>query len=170
VHAGTVPLLIIIHIVAGIATAGVNLASGNIALKLAPAGNSTAYLASSSMVNALAGGIAALCGGAFADLFATWELTLTLNWHDTNQTLAVEALSFSHWDFFFFFATVFGLYALHRLSLVNEEGDVKNSIVLGLMMRSARQSLRNLSTIAGLRAGSSFDLDDLKEERRARRE
>lgn len=169
VHAGTVPLLIIIHVITGIATAGVNLASGNIALKLAPTGNATAYLASSSMVNAMAGGVAALCGGAFADLFATWELTLTFNWHDTTRDLAVEALSFTHWDFFFFFATVIGLYALHRLSLVNEEGDVKNSIVLGLMMRSARQSLRNLSTIAGLRAGSSFDLDDMKEDRRRKR-
>ncbi len=164
VHAGTVPLLIVIHIVAGVSTSGVNLAAGNIALKLAPTGNATAYLASSSMVNAMAGGVAALCGGAFADLFATWELSLTLNWHDTNSSLAVEALSFSHWDFFFFLATVIGLYAMHRLSLVNEEGDVKNSVVLGMLMRSARQSLRNLSSIAGLRAASSFDLDDLNDE------
>jgi MFS family permease len=164
VHAGTVPLLIVIHIIAGVATAGVNLASGNIALKLAPTGNATAYLASSSMVNAMAGGVAALCGGAFADLFATWELSLTLNWHDTDTSLAVEALSFSHWDFFFFFATVIGLYALHRLSLVDEGGEVHNRVVLGMLMRSARQSLRNLSTIAGLRAGSSFDLEDLKDE------
>ncbi|MCP5178826.1 MAG: MFS transporter [Pseudomonadales bacterium] len=161
VWAGTFPLLIVIHIVAGIATAGVNLASGNIALKLAPAGNATAYLASSSMVNALAGGVAALCGGAFADLFATWELSLTVNWHDADSRMAMEALSFTHWDFFFFLATVIGIYALHRLSLVGEEGDVRNRVVLGMLMRSARQSLRNLSTIAGLRAASSFDLEEL---------
>ena len=40
-HLMTIPLLIVIHILAGISTAGINLCSGNIALKAAPQGKAT---------------------------------------------------------------------------------------------------------------------------------
>ena len=52
-HLLTLPLLIIIHIVMGISTAGINLGSANIALKLAPSGHATAYLAVSNLVTSL---------------------------------------------------------------------------------------------------------------------
>lgn len=165
-HRFTVPLLIAIHIATGLAAAGVNLASGNIALKLAPAGDATAYLAGSSMVNAAAAGSAALLGGVAADLFASWQLQLTIHWQDAVSALELEALNFTHWDFFFFLATIFGLYALHRLSLVEEEGDVQESIVLNEFLGSVKQSLRNLSTVAGLRAASDFPVDLLEEQPR----
>jgi MFS family permease len=158
-HAFTVPLLIAIHIATGIAAAGVNLATGNIALKLAPPGDATAYLASNSMINALAAGCAALFGGVTADVLASWELDLTIRWHDETKELAFEALNFSHWDFFFFLATVIGLYSLHRLSLVEEHGEVHEARVLDVLLKSMHQGLRNLSTVAGLRGGSDFPVD-----------
>jgi len=160
-HGFTIPLLIFIHIATGFAVAGVNLASGNIALKLAPVGGSTAYLASSSMVNATAAGIAALLGGIAVDLFSSWELGLTIHWQSAANNLELEAMNFSHWDFFFLFSTLVGLYSLHRLSLVEEKGRVREPQMLKVLMGSARQSMRNLSTIAGLRAASEFPLDGL---------
>ncbi len=160
-HSLTIPLLVVIHITTGFAVAGVNLASGNIALKLAPVGGSTAYLASSSMINATAAGIAALMGGIAVDLFATWELGLTIHWQSEANTMQLEAMNFSHWDFFFLFSTVVGLYALHRLSLVEEKGQVQEPQMLHVLMGSAKQSMRNLSTIAGLRASSEFPIDAL---------
>jgi MFS family permease len=160
-HSLTIPLLVVIHITTGFAVAGVNLASGNIALKLAPLGGSTAYLASSSMINATAAGIAALMGGIAVDLFATWELGLTIHWQSEANTMQLEAMNFSHWDFFFLFSTVVGLYALHRLSLVEEKGQVQEPQMLHVLMGSAKQSMRNLSTIAGLRASSEFPIDAL---------
>ncbi|MDY6991319.1 MAG: hypothetical protein SVR94_01765 [Pseudomonadota bacterium] len=44
------PLLIIIHMLAGMSTAGVMLCVNNITLKLAPPGQATAYLASNALV------------------------------------------------------------------------------------------------------------------------
>ena len=161
-HAGTLPLLLVIHVVTGVATAGTTLAAGNITLKLAPKGNATAYLASSSMVNALAAGLAAIIGGATADLFASRELSLTFKWTSPDSEVVVQALSLTHWDFFFLSAFVFGLFALHRLSLVREDGEVSERAVVDAMLSSARQSLRNLSTVAGLRSATSFPIEDLQ--------
>lgn len=65
----TMPILIGIHIVMGIAGAGVSLASGNIALKLAPKGQATAFLATNTISNSIVAGIAPILGGKFADLW-----------------------------------------------------------------------------------------------------
>lgn len=65
----TIPLLIIIHMVMGISSAGVTLASGNISMKLAPKGQATAYLAANTIANSIAAGIAPILGGTFADFF-----------------------------------------------------------------------------------------------------
>ncbi len=160
-HALTLPLLFVIHFAMGLSTAGVNLATGNIALKLAPVGNSTSYLAGSSMVNAIAAGIAALMGGITVDLLASWELGVTLHWQGSGNVGEIAAMHFSHWDFFFALSAVIGLYAMHRLSLVAEQGEVAEPRVREILTDSARQGLRNLSTIAGLRAASSFPMDQL---------
>jgi MFS family permease len=167
-HAFTLPLLAVIQIATGIATAGVNLATGNIALKLAPVGNATSYLATSSMVTAATAGCAALFGGVTVDLFATWELGLSIHWQGAADSMQLEAMHFSHWDFFFLFSTAIGLYSLHRLSLVSEQGQIGDPKMLDVLVDSAKQGLRNLSTVAGLRAASSFPLDELLDPAQAR--
>jgi MFS family permease len=157
----TFPLLIFIHAATGMANAGVTLASGNITLKLAPRGNATAYLATASMVNAIAAGTATMVGGLTADFFASRQLSLLFRWQHAEEATEFSALTFSYWDFFFMFATLVGLYALHRLSLVQEAGEVEEKEVLNLLRRDAWRSLRNLSTVAGLRASTDFPMDTL---------
>jgi MFS family permease len=166
VHILTYPLLVLIHLATGLANAGVSLASGNISLKLAPRGNATGYLATSSMVNATAAGTAAMVGGLTADLFASKELSLILRWHSERGAAEFSALDFTHWDFFFFFATAIGMYALHRLSHVQEEGEVHERVVFDHLRAGARRTLRNLSTVAGLRASTDYPLDTLMDERK----
>jgi len=97
----TIPLLVAIHIFMGISTAGVNLASGNIGLKLAPKGHATAYLAANNLVNSIAASIAPVLGGRFADLFANRELSMMVNWKGPGKELAIQTLSLQDWDFFF---------------------------------------------------------------------
>ena len=155
-HAFTIPLLVAIHVVTGFASAGVTLAGGNIGLKLAPRGRATGYLAAIALVNATAGGLAALVGGLSADLFAASQLSLTVHWRDAGGQFALDALEFSHWDFFFFFAAAVGLYAVHRLSLVREQGEVEEHEVVRELLASARQGLRGLTTVAGVRAATEF--------------
>jgi MFS family permease len=57
VHVATLPLLALIHILLGIAMAGVSIASFNIAFKLAPPGDATKYLAVNGALVSLGMGI-----------------------------------------------------------------------------------------------------------------
>lgn len=54
----TIPLLIFIHILGGISTAGFNLCAASIAIRLAPQGKATAYLATNAFCSGLAATIA----------------------------------------------------------------------------------------------------------------
>ncbi|NJN51727.1 MAG: MFS transporter [Gammaproteobacteria bacterium] len=165
-HEYTIALLIGIHVLTGVASAGVSLASGNITLKLAPRGNATSYLAVNSLVNSFAAGSASMIGGLTADFFLSRQLSVIFRYHEPSGDTEFNALSFAQWDFFFLLAAVIGLYALHRLSLVREEGHVKESVVIDTLLTNARRGMRNLSTIAGLRAATEFPFEWLRRARR----
>ncbi|MFH1782568.1 MAG: MFS transporter [Candidatus Omnitrophota bacterium] len=146
----TFPILIAIHIVMGIATAGVGIASGNIGLKLAPKGQATAYLATNALVNSFAAGIAPILGGIFADFFAARKLSLVINWTSPSRELAIQAFSLRHWDFFFGLAFLIGLYSLHRLTMVKEEGEVDDEVVRAEFIAAIKRPIRSLSSGAGI--------------------
>jgi MFS family permease len=150
-HRFTLPLVVILHVASGIATAGVLLASRHITLKLAPREEATAYLATSGVVNALAAGLAPIVGGRFADFFLKRELALTLTWRSPSHSLSIPTLNFQQWDFFFCLAFVLGLYSLHRLALVREVGEAGERTVVHEVWVEVRKGVRNLSSIAGLR-------------------
>jgi len=157
-HALTVPLLVAIHILTGVATAGVSLAGSNIALKLAPAHEATGYIAASAACNAASAGIASLLGGLTSGFFLARELTVVARWSAPTGEHLITAMSISHWDFYFLLACAFGLYALHRLSMVREEGSVHESVVVDEFFGHARRGMRSLSTVAGIRALTEFPL------------
>jgi MFS family permease len=168
-HLLTLPLLFVIHVAMGIASAGITLASGNIGLKLAPQGRATAFLATSSLVNSLAAGIAPILGGLFADDFASREIQLVLRWSSDVKMEEFVTLKMRHWDFFFGFAFLAGLYALHRLTLVREQGEVREKILMQEMVLDARRTMQNLSPIAGLRVLTAFPFGQLLQAARRKR-
>jgi len=149
-HFFTIPLLIMIHAVMGLANAGISVASGNLGLKLAPKGQATAYLVANSMVMSVMATLAPILGGLFADFFASRELDILIRWKSPGGELSIGALSFSHWDFFFVSAFFIGLYALHRLSLVEEEGEVDDRFVRDELADVLLQPIRGLSSVAGI--------------------
>lgn len=155
-HRWTLPILIVVHALTGIATAGVVLASGNIALKLAPRGDATAYLANNSLVNSAAAGIAPIFGGLLADFFAERQLSLTFHWHSPSGDLVFDTLNVAQWDFFFLLATLVGLYSIRRLARVRETGEVQEVMVLNEFYLEAKRMVQNLSSIAGLRQATEF--------------
>ncbi len=165
-HMLTIPLLVVLHIAMGVATAGVSIASTNIAFKLAPKGEATSFLATNSLISAAAAGIAPLIGGLFADFFVDHKLSMILEWESPGRHIVLQTLKFEHWDFFFLFAVLFGLYAMHRLSLVREEGEVEEKVVLNELMQDARKTLRNLSSIPGLRSATEFPFELLRRGRK----
>lgn len=164
-HSLTVPLLYALHGLMGVATAGVTLATGNIALKLSPRGEATSYLALVGMVSSLAAGTAPVLGGAFADWAAARELSVTLVWTGPETSVASDLLSFQHWDFFFLLACGLGVFSLHRLASVRETGEVPNREFLRHALLSARRGLYNLSSVAGMRWLAGIPAADLMRER-----
>ncbi len=144
--------LVVLHVVMGAAVAGVTLATTNIALKLSPRGESTAYVATSAFASALAAGIAPILGGLLAQTFAARRLEVQLRWTSPDGLSVVQALRLSNWDFHFLIAAIVGLFALHRLSLVREKGEIDPRMMIHAVMTETRRNVRNLGTVAGLRA------------------
>ena len=145
----TLYLLAVIHVLMGVATAGVGLASGNIAMKLSPPGQATAYLAANGVISAAAAATAPILGGRFAG-FALHQLTLAFTWTGGPQKLTVQLLNLHSWTFFFAMACVLGLYSLHRLSFVEEPSGATKRLVFWDVMLEARRSVHSLSSAAGL--------------------
>jgi len=152
----TIPLLIIIHVVMGISSAGVSLASGNISLKLAPKGQATAYLAANTIANSIAAGIAPILGGTFADFFSGRQLAWTLKYITPSSEFDLPTLNLQQWDFFFAMAFIIGLYALHRLAMVKEQGEVEENIVIQEFFAEVRTHVRTLSSFDGIKQMVSF--------------
>ncbi|UCG55728.1 MAG: MFS transporter [Phycisphaerales bacterium] len=158
----TIPLLIGIHIVMGLSSAGVSLASGNIGMKLAPEGQATAYLATNTIVNSVAAGIAPILGGKFADFFADRQLTWTLKYTGPGKEFTLPTLDLQQWDFFFALAFLVGLYSLHRLAMVRETGEVEEKVVVTELVSEMRSQVRVLSSVEGLRQMVSFPFTVLR--------
>jgi MFS family permease len=157
-HALTIPLLIFLHIAMGIATAGTVLGTSNIAIKLAPKDAATSYLATSSVANSISAGIAPIVGGLFADFFAQRKLSLLINWTSPGTEVTVHAFKLTHWDFFFFFAFVIGLFSIRMLGKVQEKGEVDRQIIIHEFLSEIGRSAKSLSTVGGLLQTSQFPL------------
>ncbi|MES2744926.1 MAG: MFS transporter [Bdellovibrionota bacterium] len=158
-HVLTMPLLILIHVLSGISTAGVTLCSSNIALKAAPKGQATVFLATNSLVNGIAACIAPILAGFASDYLQNEQLKMNLTWHSAttgNDLFNFSALDFQGTDFLFVFAFIVGLYAIHRLLAVTEQGDVTERIVITELYQETRHALRSVANIAGLRHMTYF--------------
>jgi MFS family permease len=168
-HSLTLPLLAALHVVMGIAAGGSGLAIANIGLQLAPRGQGTAYMAAVGLLSACAAAIAPVLGGVVADWFLRRELAISVQWTSPGTTQSFALLNLQHWDFFFLVAFTIGLYALHRLSLVREEGHASRRVVVQNLVLEARRNMRSLSSIGGLRIAIVFPYGKILGERRSER-
>ena len=158
----TIPLLVILHILAGIATASVSFTLGTIGLKLAPQGQATPYLASVSLAANIGGGLGPLVGGVLADFFATRELSLVLAWSDPVRSVALPAFSMTGFDFLYGIAFVVGLITLGSLAVVREEGEVGREVVLESLIAPVRELSQMMSSVPGLGYLSNIPLGNLR--------
>lgn len=150
-HAMTVPLLLLIHVAAGVSTAGVTLGLNNIALKLAPRSQAAPFLAANAMINGLASSVAPLLAGLAADALSQEHLAVSLAWSSADEVrVSVGALDLRGLDFLFVASAILGVYALHRLSVVREEGEVQERVVLDALYGEVRQAVREVSSLSGL--------------------
>ncbi len=139
----TWPLLITAHVVLGVSTAGVALAAGNLALKAAPRGEATAFLATNALITGVGAAIAPILAGFLGDYFDQRILQISLSWLDPTLTepLSAPAFDLRGLDFLFVIAFFFGLYALHRLAAIQERGEVDEMAVLYELRLALRRSV-----------------------------
>ena len=158
-HVLTMPLLVLLHVFMGVATAGTVLGTSNLAIRLAPKDAAASYLATSSLANSIAAAIAPILGGSFADFFADRRLTLALSWTSPSTDVTVQAIKLTHWDFFFFFAFLIGMVSIYLLGKVEERGEVGRRVVLQEFVHEIGRNVRTLSTVGGLVQITRFPLN-----------
>ena len=148
-----IPLLVVVHMLTGISAAGVNLCTANIALRSAPRGKATAFLAVNTLVHGVAGAASPIIGGIVADRLTGHHLSLIQHWLFTHIGAYLD-LAFSHLlglHSLFFLTVIIGLYSMRRLRTVHEEGEVEGRIVVAHFVSEARKAVRRLFTSAGIR-------------------
>lgn len=158
----TVPLLVALHIFAGIATAGVTITVGTIGLKLAPRGEATSYLAGASLATNLGTGLGPVLGGFLADFFSPRQLNLIFVWSDPVGSFQAPALSIIGLDFLFGIAFLLGLFTLGILATLREEGEVSREVILESLMTPTRELSRPLSSVPAFNLWSNFPFGYLK--------
>jgi MFS family permease len=158
----TIPLLVVLHILAGIAAAGVTLATGTVGLKLAPKGQGTAYLAAAGLATSLGAGLGPLLGGYLGDFFSTRQLSLIFSWIDPTRSIQLLTFSLIGFDFLFFITFVLGLFTLSILVALREEGEAGREVVLDALLAPMRHAVRPMSSVPGLNFLSQFPYSVLR--------
>lgn len=164
----TIPILVAIHIVSGMATAGIGLPIGNIGLKLAPAGSAHAYLTLAGLTGALSGTLAPMLAGVLADFFAARRFGLLFTWSEPSREYQFYALRLEALDFVFFAAVIVGAYALSWLARVVEAGQITEGSVIDEAFDEVVLPFRTMSTVEGIRRLTFFPLWALQRLRRGR--
>jgi len=158
----TLPLLVVLHVFAGIANAGVTLTVATIGLKLSPKGEATSYLAGASLATNIGAGLGPLVGGLLADFFSTRQLDLTITWTDPLNYVQVSALNIIGLEFLFGIAFIFGLMTLSTLATIREDGEASREVVLESLMFPTREISRPMSSVPAYNLLSNFPFGYLK--------
>jgi MFS family permease len=150
--------LTVIHILSGLSTAGVNLASGTVAMELAPRGAAAGYLATNALVTGAASALAPILAGLSADWLETQRLSVTVAWSSTlgiREGIALRPIDFHGLDFLFAATVLVGLYAIHRILGVSARVMAGRREVLGALFMEMRdqmpQPLRAITTVPAVR-------------------
>lgn len=158
----TIPLLLFLHVFAGIANAGVTLTVGTIGLKLSPKGEATSYLAGASLATNLGAGLGPLVGGLMADFFSTRQLDLTFTWTSPLSYVQLPALSIIGFDFLFVIAFIVGAITISILATIREEGEVSREVILGSLFSPTRELSRPMSSVPAYNLVANFPFGFLK--------
>lgn len=140
-------LLAVIHIMMGIANAGINLSITNLGLKLSPKESAIVYLSARNMVLSFFGSIAPLIGGKLADYFMDRSLTINAEWISPDFEKVFFLVSLHEWNFLFLIGAGVALIAVELLVHVKEVGEVEKSLVKRIMRHGVRTRVKDFFVI-----------------------
>ncbi|PZR25865.1 MAG: MFS transporter [Citrobacter freundii] len=143
-------LLVILHIGAGIATAGINLSLTNIGLKLAPREHAIVYLSTKNIVTAVFSAVAPIIGGLLADFFGHRSLVINAHWDSPNYDKVFYLVSLHDMNFLFLIGAVLAFISLELLVRVKEVGEVEKTTVVRIMRSSIKNNLKEYFLIGNL--------------------
>ncbi|WP_336514528.1 MFS transporter [Pollutibacter soli] len=135
-------LLVIIHIITGVATGGINLSLTNIGLKLAPANFSIVYLSVKNIITSFFSALGPLVGGILADYFEKRSLSINAQWIGPKFNKVLHVVSLHEWNFLFLIGAFVAFIALEFLVAVKETGEVEKDVVMKVMRSSIKNSLK----------------------------
>ena len=155
-HFLTMPLLVVLHLLGGVATAGVMLTVNTLALKVAPEGRTIPFSGVAGLATSLGSGIGPVLGGLIADYFSARSLSVSIEWTSPSGTLYLPAVSLAGFDFLFGIAFLFGLMSLNLLVALREEGEISREAALADLMAGVGPVARAVSSVPGLNMVSAF--------------
>jgi MFS family permease len=136
--ATSIAMLVAIHMVSGLSTAGINLALSNIGIKLAPKNEAIVYLTAKNMLVAFCSTIAPVIGGLLADFFAGHHLRYDMNISGSS----IRLIDLQGWNYFFIIGGLLALASLKLLAKVNEHGETHRWKVKMHMRATFRNKMR----------------------------
>jgi len=138
----TLAMLLVIHVVSGLSTAGINLALSNIGIKLAPKNEAIVYISAKNMFVAFFSTIAPMIGGLLADFFADHQLQWNVQLTSANGTSSIKMLNLQGWNYFFIIGGLLALASMRLLGKVKEDGETHKDKVRMHMRAALRNKLR----------------------------
>jgi MFS family permease len=129
-----VPLLAIMHVITGIAVAGMTLTAETLSFKLAPHGRATPYLVGASLADSAGAGLGALAGGFLADFLAGRAIVLDLSRAVPFQYFVAAPVQLTGFHLIFALAFVLGILTLRILKSVRENGATRGEAVLPVLI------------------------------------
>lgn len=140
--ATSILLLAVIHIVSGISAAGIDLAIGNLAVKLAPKNEAIAYISARNIVVAVFSAISPMIGGLMADFFSTHQLLWNIEWQGPTGITTFHLLELQNWNFFFVISAFLALLSIRLVGKIKEKGEVHKGMVSVVMRKSVTRNIR----------------------------
>ncbi|MBM3933188.1 MAG: MFS transporter [SAR202 cluster bacterium] len=141
----TAPVLVGLHILLGMASAGMNVSSTTIRMKTAPELQTTSYMMGTSLSYHVGAAIGPVIGGALATLFTGKQILLEFRWHEPDSVFNMPVLYVQDFDFLFIIAFVTGLAALRVLRQVTDGKESARSAVLESLASKTAASYRPLA-------------------------
>lgn len=163
-------LVVSLHMIFGIASGGMAVATGNLLMKFAPRGKAAAYAGLNATTIGVAAIISPWAGGYLADRLRAAEVTFSITLTTPAMQKVLPVISMEGLDYLFVLAFLGGLYGWHRLLAVEEQGEVEEEVILGAMMSemwggvrlAGHHAKRGLRKIAidpwGIRKAATRDL------------
>ena len=161
-HGGTIPILIVLHLLLGVAIAGVNISVTSLRLKMSPVEQSTSYMAAGSLALNLGAGIAPLIGGLFADFFEIRSFRIAIQWIDPFRVVDIPAFSLTGFDFLFAVAFLLGFITIPLLARIREEGETDTETLLDELRTQTRENLRALNSVRGMSYVAQFPIAGMR--------